>query len=62
MYSREDVSSAIEAGILSNEKAQAFREHVALKKSTLLVDEEHFRLVKGFSDIFVVIAVLLLIS
>ena len=62
MYSEEDIISAIEAGVLSEGSANAFRDHVAKAKSNF-VDEEHFRLIGGFNDIFVVIAcVLLLIS
>ena len=62
MYSEEDIISAIAAGVLSEDSASAFRTHVA-KSRTKTVDEEHFRLIGGFNDIFVVIAcVLLLVS
>ena len=62
MYSEEDVISAIAAGVLSEDSANAFRTHVA-KSKTSAVDEEHFRLIGGFNDIFVVIAcVMLLVS
>jgi hypothetical protein len=62
MYTEEDIVSAIAAGVLSEESANAFRAHVAKSKSNV-VDEEHFRLIGGFNDIFVVIAcVLLLVS
>src|SRR5690242_8799642 len=63
MYSDEDIDSAVEAGAISAEAAAALRAHVAGARSTPAVDEEHFRLVTGFNDIFVVIAsALLLIS
>jgi hypothetical protein len=62
MYSDEDISSAIAAGILTEQTAAAFREHVASLKSVSAVDEEHFRLITGFNDIFVVIACLLLLA
>ena len=63
MYSEEDINSAVEAGALSQESATAFRNHVAAQRSTPSVDDEHFRLITGFNDIFVVIAcALLLIS
>jgi hypothetical protein len=63
MYSEEDLVSAVKAGILSEEAAQAFRHHVAQVSRTPVADEERFRLVTGFNDIFVVIAcVLLLLS
>ncbi len=63
MYSEEDLASAVKAGVVTEETAKAFRLHVAQGKSTPAVDEEYFRLVTGFNDIFVVIAcVLLLVS
>ena len=61
MYSDEDIGSAVEAGILTHENAAAFRDHVALLRKTPAVDNEHFRLITGFNDIFVVIACLLLL-
>jgi MFS family permease len=62
MYTEEDIVSAIAAGVLSEDRANAFRAHVEKSKANA-VDEEHFRLIGGFNDIFVVIAcVLLLIS
>jgi len=62
MYSEEDIDSAVTAGILSQEAAMAFRSHIAQRQPTPAVDEEHFRLITGFNDIFVVIACLLLIT
>lgn len=63
MYSDEDLDSAVAAGAISAEAAAAFRAHVAGLRRTPAVDEEHFRLVTGFNDIFVVIAsALLLVS
>jgi hypothetical protein len=62
MYSEEDIASAVTAGVLTPEAATAFRAHVAALKASPAVDEEHFRLVTGFNDIFVVIACLLLLS
>lgn len=61
MYSEEDIDSAVDAGILSAQAAAAFRAHVAERQHAPAVDEEHFRLVTGFNDIFVVIACLLLL-
>ena len=61
MYTEEDIASAVDAGILSHETAQALREHVAGLRQAPAVDEEHFRLITGFNDIFVVIASLLLL-
>ncbi len=63
MYSDDDVSSAVDAGVLSTESARAFREYVAQRQHSASADEEQFRLITGFNDIFVVIAcALLLIS
>ncbi len=63
MYTEEDLNSAVAAGILSQETAAAFRAHAIGQQTVAAVDEEHFRLVTGFNDIFVVIAcALVLIS
>jgi hypothetical protein len=62
MYSEEDLVSAVQAGVLSEEGARAFRAHVAQLRKTPMADEEHFRLVTGFNDVFVVIACALLLS
>jgi len=61
MYSEEDLSSAVSAGVLTEEAAQAFRSHVARLRNAPSVDEEHFRFVTGFNDIFVLIACALLL-
>lgn len=61
MYSDDDVNSAVDAGILSAETARAFREHVAQRQYSSHADEEQFRLITGFNDIFVVIACALLL-
>ncbi|TDQ85445.1 hypothetical protein A8950_0231 [Dongia mobilis] len=62
MYSESDLQSAVDAGILPAETAEAFRNHVASQRATPLVDEENFRLLTGFNDIFVVIALALLLA
>lgn len=61
MYSESDLDAAVSAGVLTPEAARAFRGHVAALRSTPLVDEEHFRLLTGFNDIFVSIATVLLL-
>ncbi len=61
MYSEEDLASAVAAGVLSEEAAAAFRSHVGQLRLAPAVDEEHFRLITGFNDIFVVIACVLLL-
>lgn len=63
MFTEDDLLSAVQAGALSAESADALRSHAASRRATPIVDEEHFRLVTGFNDIFVVIAcVLMLVS
>lgn len=62
MYSDEDIASAVRAGVLTEHQAEAFRQHVADQRRTPAVDEERFRLVTGFNDIFVVVASLLLLA
>jgi hypothetical protein len=62
MYSDEDIASAVKAGILTEEMANEFRNHLAGDNSAPAIDEESFRLVTGFNDIFVVIASLLLLT
>ena len=61
MYSESDLDAAITAGVLSPEAARSFRTHVAAGRASPLVDEEQFRLVTGFNDIFVTIAIALLL-
>lgn len=63
MYTEEDLEAAVSAGVVTAEAVEALRRYVAEERHTTLEDEEHFRLVSGFNDIFVVIAsVLLLLS
>ncbi len=61
MYSESDIDGAVAAGAITPAVAAAFRDHVATGRSTPAVDEEHFRLLSGFNDIFVSIAVALLL-
>ena len=61
MYSESDLAGAVEAGALSPEAAAALRNHVAATRSTPTVDEESFRLLTGFNDIFVGIAAILIL-
>lgn len=62
MYSDEDIASAVQAGIMSKQTATAFRDHIAQQTATVGADEEQFRLVTGFNDVFVTIACLLLLG
>jgi MFS family permease len=61
MYSESDVRSAVDAGAISAEAAEALRAHVAAQRAIPAADEEGFRLVSGFNDIFVSIACLLVV-
>ena len=61
MYSESDLEAAVEGGALSREAAEAFRGHVAALRRAPAADEEQFRLLTGFNDIFVSIAVVLLL-
>jgi hypothetical protein len=61
MYSEGDLQDAVTAGVLPAEAAQALRDHVARLRASPVVDEEHFRLLTGFNDIFVSIAGIILL-
>ncbi len=61
MYSETDLESAVTAGILTPDAATALRNHVSGLRTTPMVDEENFRLISGFNDIFVAIAGVLLL-
>ncbi|KXI26822.1 hypothetical protein [Paraglaciecola hydrolytica] len=63
MYTDEDLTTAVEEGMFSQTSVQQFRQFMAESKNTQLVDEENFRLISGFNDVFVMIASgLLLVS
>ena len=61
MYSESDLQDAVAAGALSSQAAQSLRDYVAQSRSSTVVDEEHFRLLTGFNDIFVAIATVILL-
>lgn len=61
MYSQEDLNSAVSAGAISADAANALRAHVAASRDAVPADAEHFRLVTGFNDIFVSIGVIILL-
>jgi hypothetical protein len=61
MYSEDDLQSAIAAGVISSEAAEALRTHVAGLRSAPVVDEENFRLIASFNDVFVTIAAIMLL-
>ena len=61
MYSDSDLEAAIDAGAFSEADVAKSRRFMAADRSTTLVDEEHFRLISGFNDIFVAIAGIILL-
>jgi len=62
MYSQTDLDEAVAAGALSADAANALRNFVDLQRATPVADEEQFRLLTGFNDIFVSIAAVMLLS
>lgn len=61
MYSEQDLRDAVAGGAISAEAADALRGHVAHMRKMPMTDEENFRLVNSFNDIFVTIAAVLLL-
>jgi len=61
MYSESDLDAAVSAGALTAQQAGSFRDFVAASHHAPAVDEEHFRLLTGFNDIFVSIAAIILL-
>jgi hypothetical protein len=61
MYSESDLEAAVAAGALTAQQAASFRDFTASKRHMPVVDEEHFRLLTGFNDIFVSIAAVILL-
>lgn len=61
MYSESDLQAAVDARVLTPEAAAAFRSHIASVRSAPAADEESFRLITGFNDIFVSIAAVILL-
>lgn len=61
MYSEDDLEAAISAGVVDRQSVERMRAFLARSARTSAVDEEHFRLITGFNDIFVSIACVLLL-
>jgi MFS family permease len=61
MYSEQDLDAAVAAGVIAPDAAAALRAYAANQRGTTNVDEENFRLLTGFNDIFVAIAGVLLL-
>lgn len=61
MYSQSEIQSAIDAGIIDSNAAEELQNHIAQMRDRPIQDEEHFKLVTGFNDIFVAIAAIIML-
>lgn len=61
MYTEDDLRQAVASGAISAQAADALRESVRQTREAPATDEEHFRLINSFNDIFVTIAAVLLL-
>ena len=61
MYCEEDINSAVAAGALSEAAAAAFRAHMSEVRGISRGDEENFRLLNSFNDIFVAIGIAIML-
>ena len=61
MYTENDLKNAIQEGIFSTTDVEKFRQFIAKEQHSPSVDEENFKLISGFNDIFVVIASILVL-
>ena len=61
MYSQNEIDEAVAAGAISAEAATALRAHIEGQRHLPTPDEEQFRLITGFNDIFVSIAAAILL-
>jgi hypothetical protein len=61
MYSQQELDDAVASGVIGAAAADALRTYVERQRSTVIPDEEQFRLLTGFNDIFVSIAAAILL-
>ena len=61
MYSQQELDDAVASGVITADAANALRMHVESQRRTAIPDEEQFRLITGFNDIFVAIAAAILL-
>ena len=61
MYSQQELDDAVASGAITVDAANALRLHIENQRSTVIPDEEQFRLITGFNDIFVSIAAAILL-
>jgi hypothetical protein len=60
MYSQQEIDEAVASGVITADAAGALRAHLEGQRSSI-ADEEQFRLITGFNDIFVSIAAAILL-
>src|ERR1044071_1704980 len=61
MYSQQELDDAVASGVISADAASALRAYIERQRTTAIPDEEQFRLITGFNDIFVSIAAAILL-
>ncbi len=61
MYSQNEIDEAVAAGAITADSASALRTYVEGQRALPTADEEQFRLITGFNDIFVAIAAAILL-
>src|SRR6476659_1025055 len=61
MYSQQELDDAVASGVIKAADADALRSYIEGQRSIAIPDEEHFRLLTGFNDIFVAIAAAILL-
>ena len=61
MYSQSDIDEAVAAGAISAEAAAGLRAYIERGGALPAQDEEQFRLITGFNDIFVAVAAAILL-
>jgi hypothetical protein len=61
MYSQNELDEAVAAGAITADAAASLRAHMERQHMSPTVDEEQFRLLTGFNDIFVSIAAAILL-
>ena len=61
MYSQQELDDAVASGAITAQAAGALRAHIEQQRATVIPDEEQFRLLTGFNDIFVSVAAAILL-
>src|SRR6476469_6829720 len=61
MSPQQELDDAVASGAITAEAAAALRAHIEAQRATAIPDEEQFRLITGFNDIFVSIAAAILL-